>query len=525
MVYVVICFVMVAIYSHGEVVFPLVLGLLCPTRRVTPKLKSAFSFDRNAICTSPTVLDLNGRERYEYLQEKAKEYLMLRSSWKDNFSRGIASEELKFITSMVRKDVIRTDRTHSFFRGRDDNKNTESLFDLLCTYSLHHPDVSYCQGMSDLASVMLVVQADESNAYICFCALMKRLKANFLFDGKAMTKKFDHLKLLLLYHDPELWHYMMANDTQDLFFTYRWLLLELKREFAFNDALYMLETMWSTLPIESSPVGVPLSDTHCLSTDGSVLFAKQPARVAPIHHSGSCGTPTPYTKLLSLCRKGSNHSITPLATDAVSQMLNGCAAGSKSESPRRLSDIASRSSTDMEGSPNSEEPEPSIQCLEPTSTFYIGVGEDINGILQYTDEGLDNCSEALESGNSSCSNLHYSSGSLDSGIKTQLPVPLALSSRGSDLQFTLESSDSHHPHPHPSVLPPPEEFGSGNAFLMFAAFTMIEQHRDHIIKNRLDFESIAMLFDRRVRRNDVNKVICNTKIAYENYLKECHAYA
>jgi len=59
---------------------------------------------------------------------------------------------------MVKKDVIRTDRQHKYYKGREDNSHVTSLFDLLCTYALAHPDVSYCQGMCDLASPLLVVQ-------------------------------------------------------------------------------------------------------------------------------------------------------------------------------------------------------------------------------------------------------------------------------------------------------------------------------------------------------------------------------
>lgn len=43
-------------------------------------------------------------------------------------------------------------------------------------------------------------------------------------------------------------HHMICFQADDLLFCYRWLLLEMKREFAFDDALRMLEVMWSSLP-------------------------------------------------------------------------------------------------------------------------------------------------------------------------------------------------------------------------------------------------------------------------------------
>lgn len=59
--------------------------------------------------------------------------------------------------------------------------------------------------MSDLLSPILVTMIDESHAYLCFCALMTRLRKNFLSDGVAMTQKFQHLSEGLMYYDPVCW--------------------------------------------------------------------------------------------------------------------------------------------------------------------------------------------------------------------------------------------------------------------------------------------------------------------------------
>ncbi|GIX95678.1 TBC1 domain family member 25 [Caerostris extrusa] len=41
---------------------------------------------------------------------------------------------------------------------------------------------------------------------------------------------------------------LKTQGADDLLFCYRWLLLELKREFAFDEALSMLEVLWSSIP-------------------------------------------------------------------------------------------------------------------------------------------------------------------------------------------------------------------------------------------------------------------------------------
>ena len=81
-----------------------------------------------------------------------------------------------------------------------------------CRYALHHPSVGYCQGMSDLASPLLVTMRDEAQAYVCFCALMARVHSNFHIDGVAMTLKFQHLTEALVFYDEEYYAYLRLHQ-------------------------------------------------------------------------------------------------------------------------------------------------------------------------------------------------------------------------------------------------------------------------------------------------------------------------
>lgn len=98
---------------------------------------------------------MTGRQRMDYMKQKAAEYFRLRDVWRVAIQQGPVTGELAYVTSMVRKDVLRTDRLHPFYAGNDDNQNIASLFNILTTYALNHPAVSYCQGMSDFASPLL----------------------------------------------------------------------------------------------------------------------------------------------------------------------------------------------------------------------------------------------------------------------------------------------------------------------------------------------------------------------------------
>lgn len=86
-------------------------------------------------------------ERQTFMSNLTEKYYLLRDTVLSKFKTGRISEELRLVANAVRKDVIRTDRTHPFFAGNEDeNKNLMSLFNLLTTYALTHPEVSYCQG-------------------------------------------------------------------------------------------------------------------------------------------------------------------------------------------------------------------------------------------------------------------------------------------------------------------------------------------------------------------------------------------
>lgn len=100
---------------------------------------------------------------------------------------------------------------------------------------------------------------DEAQAYLCFCALMKRAGKNFSTDGTAMSLKFQNLIQLVMYYDPEFYWFLKQRGAQELLFCYRWLLLDLKREFPFEESLRVLEVLWASIP-PNFKLDLPLFD-------------------------------------------------------------------------------------------------------------------------------------------------------------------------------------------------------------------------------------------------------------------------
>lgn len=254
---------------------------------------------------------MTGKERMDYMKRKANEYFCLRDVWRTAIQNGCSNSELAYVTGMVRKDVLRTDRLHPFYAGNDDNQNIASLFNILTTYALNHPAVSYCQGMSDIASPLLVTMNDEAHAYICFCAVMRRVYMNFMIDGLAMTMKFAHLTEALQYYDPEFFQYLRDQQADDLLFCYRWLLLEMKREFAFSDSLRMLEVLWSSLPADPPEKELILVSRAFVAAPDAALVGGETGGEDSIAKLNADGTPreTVYTKICALRRQNSTLSL------------------------------------------------------------------------------------------------------------------------------------------------------------------------------------------------------------------------
>ncbi|XP_024031875.1 TBC1 domain family member 15 isoform X2 [Morus notabilis] len=182
----------------------------------------------------------------EYLRSvKKSEYETIKNQW-----QSISPQQAKKFTKfrerkgLIDKDVVRTDRSLSFYDG-DDNPNVCLLRDILLTYSFYNFDLGYCQGMSDLLSPILFVMGDESESFWCFVSLMERLGPNFNRDQNGMhTQLFAISKLVELLDSP-LHSYFKQHDCLNYFFCFRWVLIQFKREFEYEKTMRLWEVLWT----------------------------------------------------------------------------------------------------------------------------------------------------------------------------------------------------------------------------------------------------------------------------------------
>ena len=497
--------------------------------------------------------------------------------------RGDATDEVRDITVMVKKDVRRTDRTHAYYAGADDNPNLKSLFDLLVTYALTHPDVSYCQGMSDIASTLLVIQNNEAHAYVCFCGLMRRLKSNFLPDGEAITTQFAHLTLLLQHHEPEFFEYLCQTHAHGLLFCYRWLLLELKREFPFDDSLHMLDVLWSSLPPDYPDGQLQLVDpayhNHNINRTVPSTHATQNIHLqngehtqpisngidttqettatnhnesgnepnsnaaeendkcvvdwfpAPVDakHSSNLGDHAMETSPLTVQEADDDNAVLNNLSgsngDVTDKCMNGCPDQSKDRESCPVNIVvhcASGATCDDSTAEQLSTETDSSQCIDvPLDSCDCPVVASRNALT------IDICNDATLPGKplqrkTSAPDVYNTDHHQRDRTASSNAIPRSLPSsprRRNESRGSIPGVNFTNRHTSFPMLPPPHEFGGGKPFLVFLCLSLMRQQKEHILSNALDQNDIAVHFDRLVRKHDVHRVLCDARSLYAAYLK------
>uniref|UniRef100_A0A0N4ZCK3 Rab-GAP TBC domain-containing protein n=1 Tax=Parastrongyloides trichosuri TaxID=131310 RepID=A0A0N4ZCK3_PARTI len=152
--------------------------------------------------------------------------------------------------SLIEKDVIRTDRSHPFFQNGKHNY-LQLMTDILTTSVIYNFDLGYVQGMSDYLATLLVVMENEVDTFWCFVGLMERVHKNFDMDQIHIRNKLTQLRDLLMIINPRFVRYLESHESGHMFFCFRWVLVEFKREFSFKDIMTLWEVLWTDVPCEN----------------------------------------------------------------------------------------------------------------------------------------------------------------------------------------------------------------------------------------------------------------------------------
>lgn len=262
----------------------------------------------------------------------------------------------------------------------------------------------------------------------------------------------------------------------NIFFTYRWLLLECKREFPFNEALRVLEVMWATLPIASEPPQLSESSLIPFLSDNTSLRSERPLACRLLQRRAlSC----PQLSLVNEgdLRKARRHSSSfnyDNNNNNDEQLFDSLQQGSEliSQNDQCKLDIFTN---------NNNSNSVLMRAREKSLENSFSLSE----ISEFDSNNLSTCSD------SNAKAINTDSQSLSSSNWTQrLSFGDAL---------CLEED---------------------NAFLIFLCISILLAHRSHLLKQKhFDEQEISMHFDRYRRRHDAERLLTCARSLYSQYIQ------
>ena len=187
-------------------------------------------------------------------------------------------EDVRQLLDAVRRDAVRTDPGNPFYENSTAHYNSrinlcesppednvQKLVNIITIYTLEHEPCAYTQGMTDILSPILYVMNHEADAYICFSAMVERIRNHFETWCLGTLLKLERLRHLCEVLDPELFHHLKENIEEDAFaLFFGMVLIECRREFSFEDSFHLLEAIWAAVACmkDSLPHTTTLSHTE-----------------------------------------------------------------------------------------------------------------------------------------------------------------------------------------------------------------------------------------------------------------------
>ena len=120
---------------------------------------------------------------------------------------------------------------------------------LLLCYSVHDPQTGYCQGMTDLIQPFVQTFRDESACFWAFATFMESARENFMSDESGIMTRLSLVKMVF--------SYLNEIGAESFFFSYRMILVLLRRELSVENTMLFWEVMWAEDLLADREPGVP----------------------------------------------------------------------------------------------------------------------------------------------------------------------------------------------------------------------------------------------------------------------------
>lgn len=258
----------------------------------------------------------------------------------------------------------------------------------------------------------------------------------------------------------------------NLYFTYRWLLLECKREFPFNDALRILEVMWATLPIDSEPPALCEASLATSPSDTLIADSSSPAPVALAQRRAqSC----PQLSTVDECPTRKSKQRSSLTISHMKEHLSAMV-----ETRRKHSDGSGTFDNDE------------YACISsPRANAQ-------SGWTRSRERSMENSFSLSEI--SEFDSEHLSTNATNNGVSAPNAPATSWLDRlpGGDTTWMEED----------------------NLFLIFVCVSILLDHRKALLRQpNLDEQDISMHFDRYRRRHNATKILHCSRALYAQYIQ------
>ncbi|KFP02565.1 USP6 N-terminal-like, partial [Calypte anna] len=162
------------------------------------------------------------------VRKKRKSTGKVHPSYQSGFQKQMKEQAKKFSSEIkqIDLDVNRTFRNHIMFRDRYGVKQ-QALFHVLSAYSVYNTEVSYCQGMSQIAAILLMY-LNEEDAFWALAQLLtnqRHAMHGFFIPGFPKLQRFQaHHEKILNKLFPKLKKHMDKEQMTTGIYTTKWFL-------------------------------------------------------------------------------------------------------------------------------------------------------------------------------------------------------------------------------------------------------------------------------------------------------------
>lgn len=142
----------------------------------------------------------------------------LKNNYADNYYTNLTVTESSTVSIRdILVDINRTMPNHIMFK--DDGVGQQALFRVLKAYSLHDPELGYCQGMGFIIAILLIYMTEE-NAFWMLVSIMTKYEMRdfYLPNMPGVYKAFYKINYLFKQYIPALFkHFQSLNIIPSMF--------------------------------------------------------------------------------------------------------------------------------------------------------------------------------------------------------------------------------------------------------------------------------------------------------------------